>query len=239
MKPAPPPTGNGIRRMMNGGPGTDSPGHIDYSNVTLRGLIGVAYNVKDFQISAPDWVSGEGYDILAKVPPHTTKEQFAPMLRSLLAERFHLVVHRDTKELPVYALIVAKNGPKLKEVEDGPGVQGLNMRSSPAGTRIWGKMRLADLAASLSNALDRPVLDMAGLPGIYDIDIAWMPDEAVVTGGASGMLGSTEKVWRVDSNAATSIFAALQDICGLKVEARKSQIETIVVDRVEKVPTEN
>src|SRR5271169_2577958 len=94
VRPAPPPTGNGISRHSQGGPGSKDPGRIHYENVTIRSLIMRAYNLKDYQVTGSDWISSEGYDITATLPPDSTKEQFAGMMRRLLAERFHLVSHR-------------------------------------------------------------------------------------------------------------------------------------------------
>ena len=119
VKPAAPPTPNG-RGMIRigpptGGPGTKDPGRIHYPFTTLKTLLQNAYDVKDFQISGPEWLATERFDIQATMPPDTTKEQFKAMLQNLLAERFKMTVHRETKELPMYSLIVAKSGPKLKE----------------------------------------------------------------------------------------------------------------------------
>ena len=119
VKPAPPPTPNGRGMIMigrpTGGPGTNDPGRIRYPFTTLKTLIQNAYDVKDFQISGPDWLATERFDIQATMPPETTKEQFKVMLQNLLAERFKVTVHRETKELPMYSMMVGKSGPKLKE----------------------------------------------------------------------------------------------------------------------------
>lgn len=109
VKPAPPSTG-GFRSMMGG----DS-GRLNYSNVSLKDIIAQAYQVKDYQISGPDWLGSERFDIVAKLPPGTPKDQIPLMLQSLLAERFKLQLHREKKDLPGYALVVDKKGSKLKE----------------------------------------------------------------------------------------------------------------------------
>src|ERR1051325_4412045 len=103
VKPAPPPTGNFIRMGMSGGPGTSSPGQITMENVAMRDIITRAYSLKPYQLNAPDWMTSARYDIVAKVPANATKEQVPVMLQNLLAERFKLMVHRESKELPVYA----------------------------------------------------------------------------------------------------------------------------------------
>jgi uncharacterized protein (TIGR03435 family) len=120
VKPAAPITGNRIMVMMRGGPGSPDPGQITYTNVTLKSVLMQAYGVKGFQISGPNWLDSERFDIVAKLPRGATKEQFKVMLQNLLAERFKLTLHREKKDLPMYALVVGKNGPKLKESVDEP-----------------------------------------------------------------------------------------------------------------------
>ena len=120
VKPAAPITGNTIRVMMRGGPGSPDPGQITYTNVTVKNVLMNAYGVKGFQISGPGWLDSERYDIVAKVPRGATKAEFMVMLQNLLAERFKLTLHREKKDLPMYALVVGKNGPKLKESVDDP-----------------------------------------------------------------------------------------------------------------------
>jgi len=119
VKPAAPlvPDGRGMIRLEppSGGPGTKDPGRINYRYQTLKLLMMRAYDVKNFQITGPVWLDSERFDITATLPPDTTKEQFQVMLQNLLAERFKLAVHRENKELPMYALVVAKGGPKMKE----------------------------------------------------------------------------------------------------------------------------
>ena len=108
-----------FRVMMRGGPGSADPGQLTYSNVTLKNVLMNAYGVKGYQISGPSWLDSERYDIAAKIPKGATKEQFMLMLQNLLAERFKLTLHREKKDLPMYALVVGKSGPKMKESVDG------------------------------------------------------------------------------------------------------------------------
>ena len=115
VKPAAPPTPGRMMMGIRGGPGTSDPGQATFSNVTQRMLLAEAYGVQDYQISGPGWLDTERYEIVAKVPKGATKEQYRVMLQNLLAERFHLTLHHETKELPRYELVVAKGGPKLKE----------------------------------------------------------------------------------------------------------------------------
>src|SRR4051794_31241129 len=119
IKPAPAPVADGRGRIMmmgpSGGPGSKDPGRIRYPFMNLRSVLTIAYDVKTFQIAGPATLDTERYDITATMPPTTTQEQFRVMLQNLLAERFKLTIHRETRELPMYSLVVAKNGPKMKE----------------------------------------------------------------------------------------------------------------------------
>jgi uncharacterized protein (TIGR03435 family) len=116
VKPAAPITGNRIQVMLRGGPGSSDPGQITYTNVTVKNVLTQAYGVKGFQISGPGWLDSGRYDIVAKLPRGATKAEFMAMLQNLLAERFKLTLHREKKDLQMYALVVGKNGPKLKEL---------------------------------------------------------------------------------------------------------------------------
>lgn len=289
VKPAAPMTGGFIRVMMRGGPGTPDPGQITYSNVTIKNVMMNAYNVKGYQISGPEWFESERYDITAKVPPGTTKEQFQLMLQSLLAERFKLTVHRQSKELPIYALVVAKGGPKMKEsvvdpnaataggpnagaAEGGRGSPLANaaVRATvgkdgfpqlPPGGRgalmimgMNGRMRMAangqsmgQLAEMLSNQLSRPVLDETGLQANYDYTLEFAPDEASM-GMMKGMPmpmpppgegAGPGPAAAPDGSSGPTIFSALQEQLGLRLEARKGPVDMLVIDTLEKVPTEN
>jgi uncharacterized protein (TIGR03435 family) len=117
IKPFVAPGGRGVFMFGGGrgGPGTSDPGRIHYPAITLKLLLATAYDVKELQISGPDFLNSERFDVQATMPPETTKEQFHIMLQNLLADRFKMTVHRETKELPMYSLVVAKSGPKLKE----------------------------------------------------------------------------------------------------------------------------
>lgn len=207
VKPAAPPSpGTGMRVMSRGGPGTDDPGQVTYTNLTLKNFIMTAYGVKTYQISGPVWLDTERYDIIAKIPPGTTKEQFALMLQNLLGERFKLSLHHETKDLPLYELVVAKNGPKLKPwVEDPnappppspgdaprpmqmgkdgrpivpPGAVMMSVSMTNGAQRMrmtTSKQSLPRLAEMLANQLGRPVVDKTGLTGEYDYSLEFSPE---------------------------------------------------------------
>jgi uncharacterized protein (TIGR03435 family) len=239
VKPAPPPTPGMIKVQMGG-----DPGMIDYKNVSLKTVIAWAYQMKEFQVSGPDWIETARFDILAKVPPNAPKEQIPPMLQNLLAERFKLTVHREQKVMPVYAMVVGKGGLKVKPLEGDPEGS-MSNRFSPKGRAFSGQMTLAALAAALSQMLDRPVLDLSGIKGAYDIDLEWVPDEHEsgaltkmrIMGGQAG--GGAEAHGETPDSNGPSIFAALQEKLGLRLDGRKSLVDILVVDGAEKVPTEN
>jgi len=186
----PPQDGSGIRDGVSGGPGTADPSLIAYSNLRLKDLLMTAWGVKGYQVFGPDWIESERYDIVARIPPGTSKEQFSIMLQNLLTERFKLTILHTQRELPVFELVVAKNGPKLKPwvqdpetlnaspaPEPSPGLpigadgypiarpgQLVLIPSGNARFRIAArKAGVAKLADRLSSRLDRPVLDKSGL----------------------------------------------------------------------------
>ncbi len=238
VKAAPPPTDNRMRVGMSG-----DAGRVNFSNVTLINVMTQAYSVKDKQITGPDWLKSERYDIVATLPHGAPRDQIPLMLQSLLADRFKLALHRETKVLPIYALVVEKNGPKLKEAEAaGP----LRISMGPKGRNLTGKVSMTRLADTLSNFMDRPVLDMTELKGNFDIDLDWRPDGQPggpgvfgPGGGGPPPEGGGERREAKENADAPSIFTAVQEKLGLKLEGRKSPIEILIVDHAEKVPTEN
>jgi len=258
IKPAPPPTGNNMRVMMGG-----NPGRVNMSNITLRDMLRQAYQVKDYQISGPDWMNSTRYDVVATIPHNTPREQVPLMWQSLLADRFKLTLHREKKELPVYALVVGKNGPTLKEAEDNgapappPGPGGFPGMGGGRGMVQMGRGRLTAKRATvggfadlLSRQMDRPVVDQTELQGFYDFSLEWTPDERQRMQFMPGMPGPPPGAGGEDHAARAggpegpppsgpTIFVAVQEQLGLKMEAKKSPVEILVIDHLEKAPTEN
>ena len=238
VKAAPPPTGGRLMVGMN-----SDAGRVNFSNVTLRNLLTEAYKIKDSQISGPDWLGSERYNIVAKIPAGTPKDQIPLMLQTLLAERFKVTTHRETKVMGVYALVAGKNAPKLHESETEKG--GLRMSMGPKGRQMTGSVPLSRLADVLSNMLDRPVLDMTEIKGTFDIDLSWTPDDSQPKAKGEMLAvrarqeGGGEAKAADDGADGPSIFAAVQEKLGLKLEARKLPVELLVIDHAEKVPTEN
>jgi uncharacterized protein (TIGR03435 family) len=200
----------------------ETSGQLVATNMSLRDYIRFAFGVRDYQISGPDWLASERFDIVAKFPAHTGDNKMGPRMQKLLAERFKLEVHRETKEFPVYALVVAKNGPKLKQVED----KGSHNTNSTRGKLTAQQISMARLAEFLARQMDKPVVDMTELKGAYDFTLEWTPDEVADKAGADTAVGPT-------------LLTALQQQLGLRLQPRKAPIELIVVDRAEKVPVEN
>jgi uncharacterized protein (TIGR03435 family) len=193
------------------------PGHVTFTGATLQALIRRAYDVKNYQISGPDWINTDRYEISAKFPAKYGVDQIVVMLQNLLADRFKLTIRRDTKEMPVYALVLGKGGLKnARETEIGPGGTSLN-RGKLTATKI----NMARLAETLSGQVDRPVIDMTGLTAIYDLTLEWAPDQTAA------------------SENGPDIYTALQQQLGLRLEPRKAPMEVLVVERAERSPTEN
>ena len=196
----------------------------------LLGLLMMAYQVEPFQIvGGPSWRDSERYDILAKAEGQAapTNAQVNLMLQALLADRFRLRFHRETRELPVYRLVVGKGGPKLKE-SAADAQSSLSFGSGGALQEITvSKGSMEQLARQLSNSgIGRPVRDGTGLTGSYDYKLKWLP----------GMRAGPDAA--ADTGGPPSIFTALQEQLGLKLESGKGPGEVLVIDHVEK-PSEN
>ena len=224
-------------------------GMLTARNVTVRTLIRQAYDVRDFQISGgPGWLDTERYDIVAKgdgtgvsddeIRKMTDdqrkafKAQLLLKLQMLLADRFQLKVHRETKELPIYALIVAKSGPKIKSAGGEPGLGGLTTRGGDAGqTVITGNsVPMAALARLLSSRVGLAVVEMTNLKGDYDFKMSFTPDMGALPGSSGD---GTDQPAGVDTGG-PSISTALQEQLGLRLEARKGPVEVVVIDSVQK-----
>jgi uncharacterized protein (TIGR03435 family) len=186
-------------------PESTDPGRIDYKGVTIKQLVARAYNVKDYQVEGPQWLDGEHYDVIATIPQGSTKEQVSLMLQRLLAERFKLTLHHESKPMAVYTLLVAKGGAKLTEIDPeklppapvpgsapppppppGPGgsmprgpmpAGAIRIQMSPNSRHMVGNGTIQRLCNMLSNMTDRPVIDLTELKGTYEFDLQWAPDE--------------------------------------------------------------
>jgi uncharacterized protein (TIGR03435 family) len=231
---------------------------LRYTNVSLKDCIRVAYRVKDFQVQGPDWLGSERFDIVAKLPAGSSQDQIPEMLQILLAERFKLSLHRDTKEHAIYALVAAKSGPKLKPAEvptgepaaDGTTRNGavprgaVSMMMGPDGAHLKApSATLSTLTEMISRFSERPVVDMTGIQGQYDFDLVFSPEttrgmQMAVRGPMPPPGGGERSPADAPVERAGSIYESVQRY-GLKLEPRKAPMEVLVVDHIEKVPTEN
>lgn len=236
IKSAPAPTDGRMRVSLGG-----DPGRINYTNVNLKLVLPKAFEVKNYQVTGPSWLDTERYDITATFPANTPKDQVSRMLQNLLVERFGLKFHREKKDLPVYALEVGKNGPKLHKAEQGgPGGDKPMMIMRP-GRMEAKKMSMSGFVEMLSNLVDRPVIDMTGLTGFYDVtlDIP-MEEMSAMHGGMMRSMGPPpgDAGPSPEGASAPSIFSSIQQL-GLKLEPRKAPLDLVVIDSGDKVPTEN
>ena len=216
VKPAAPAPGRGGQASMSGD-------RVTMTNTTVSNVIGRAYGVKFGQIDGPPWIFSERYDIVAKAPDNTPKDQIPLMLQALLADRFKLKVHRETRELPIYALVFVKPSPKLEHAE-GEAIGGADLAAD--GRRRFLRTSMDQLVQYLTLMVGRPVLNKTDLPGAYNIPLDLSMEEM---GGINAS---------PDAQPRPSVFTSLQDI-GLKLESRKAPFEVIVVDGGTKTPTEN
>ena len=233
------------------GPG----GGVSITNMTLKEMIVLAWRVQSFQISAgPAWIDSVHYDVTAKPESRPAPLEIPLMLQALLEERFQLAIRRETKELPIYALVLARKdgklGSGLKESKEGgctppdpnkpppplkPGERpNLGCGGAMMGLRSYKGVRVpvANLAPGLSRLLGRTVVDKTGLTGNFDIDVEWTPDETQALQPTPGIPAPPTSV------AGPSIFTAFQEQLGLKLESQKGPVEILVIERAEK-PSDN
>jgi uncharacterized protein (TIGR03435 family) len=273
--------------------------HVDanraeYTYLDLKSLISLAYHVKPYQITGPDWMANTRFDIIAKLPDKASKDDAPGMLQTLLEDRFKLTIHRTTAEHPVLALVVGKGGPKMKEStevpvaidESVPLKEGEMMQQGPDGpVRVTigklgsgvmdmgakgkiaygvdpatGTMHMdasmmtmagfADILTQFSQmagggATGPQIVDMTGLKGYYQAAIDFSLADLMnmmrsrgmdIPGGPAG--GAPGAGAAIDPDGKSSLLEAVQSL-GLKMESRKAMVEQVIVDHIEKAPTEN
>jgi uncharacterized protein (TIGR03435 family) len=213
-------------------PSADGKGdRLTLRNVPMRVIVALAYQVPNDRISGPAWIDSDGYDIVAKPEPGSTREDLWPMIQTLLAERFKLSVHREQKPTPAYALVVGKNGPKLKNSSPDSTVQSTCSRQGMKLTCVNQRSTIGQLAQNLPRWLPRdwlglPVVDQTGLDGAYDFSLTWTMTDRSPSAEAADPAGM-------------DLFEAIQEQLGLKLEERKVLLDRIVIDHVERVPSAN
>jgi uncharacterized protein (TIGR03435 family) len=205
-----------------------TPGNVVMRDVGLTEAIQWAYKVESYQVSGPAWMPQTPFEIVAKAAGPATDDEMRAMMRTLLANRFGLQAHREDKEMSGMALLVAKSGPKLKPA-DGQGES--VFEPAPKKMQIhMGRMSMREFAALLSEPMRKPVVDLTGLPGEFDftIDGSNYAPPPCATGQKCD---EPDEIYMVTR--------AVQDQLGLRLEPRKLTINMVVVDHIEKVPTEN
>jgi uncharacterized protein (TIGR03435 family) len=257
VRPAAPPPSTPVMTWVHGGPGTADPGQITYRRTSLKQLLKYAYAVQDYQLDGPAWLDSTRFDVKAKVPLGATKEQARIMLQNLLVERFSLKLHHEQRDLPAYALVVAKGGSKMKTSgaptkstpEGFPRLPPGQERALVAGLGPAGQLRLnirketcGQLAVMLTGYFNQPVIDATGLDGAYDFTLEYMPGHMRRADGTPSSAQAEEGVPVAptpEREAPPTIFSALQSQLGLRLDSRKAPFDVLVIDRIEKIPTEN
>lgn len=218
---------------MRGGRANTEPGRLTITNLSLRTCIQTAFRLQDYQLSGGTAsIEDEAYDIFAKAPSAVGDDQLMLMLRRLLADRFKLKVHREAREVQGYGLVVGKNGLKLHEVQ----AVGKGWVRNGSGSIEGQEVSISRLAEILSARLGRPVVDLTGIKRVFDIKLNWTPDPASPKNAAENIESPT--VDAKSDSSGQSIFSALQEQLGLRLEARKVPAEIVVIDHVER-PSEN
>jgi len=221
------------------------PSIVRYGNLTLRDAIRGAYKVRDFQIVGPDWMSTARFNVDAKLPAGASTDQIPEMFQSLLEERFGLTWRRERKEMQVYALLVGKDGPKLKVAEKQPDNQQMAMGTDgkPRAMVSFGgsassvtvrapSASLLTLVGVTTRFTSKPLVDETGIEGLYDFTLTFVPEETTSLPGARPP--DPSKV----SDPVPFLVDAVKQY-GLRIETRKAPIDMFVVTHIEKTPTAN
>jgi uncharacterized protein (TIGR03435 family) len=246
--------------------------HIDGSQVSFKFLslsnyIAHAYRVKNYAISGPEWIASERFDITAKLPANAPRKQLPEMLQALLEDRFRLKVHRENRELPVYAMVIGKSGLKMQESPpDSPPAAQNEVRRGFSSAAVQGpggvtvelgnggyytfadnklegrKMKVSSIVNVLSAFMDRPVVDMTNLKGNYNFVLELTPEDframSIRAAIAAGVALPPQAIQMAEAASGDSLSNAL-DKLGLKLESSKAPLEVIVIDHAEKTPSDN
>jgi Protein of unknown function (DUF3738). len=217
-------------------------GGVSLKGVALKLILAEAFKIGSDRINAPSWVENVCFDVFARLPQGGTTDQIPVMLQSLLADRFKLSAHKESRAATGYTLVIDKHGPKMKEsTESSNFMRGrdpatLAVRRDGAG--IKGAMTMDQLARTLSRAGYGEVVDATGLEGRYQIELSWVSDQ---TSGARGSTARSEGISDVGqaSTPTVDLFSAVRESLGLRLEPRKTSVDILVIDHIERVPTEN
>ena len=199
-------------------------GSVDLRNQTLRSLVQIAYRLKDYQVTGgPLWADADRFDIIARAPGPADDPELIDMMKTLLADRFQLAFHKESKQFPGYDLMVTRKGFKLTAVEDA----GNHSTNSKGGHLKATRISMPRFAEWITRVVGQPVEDKTGVQGVFTFEMDWSP--------------ANSQPPRPDTefaDAGPSIFTALQEQLGLRLEARKVSGEILVIDRAER-PSEN
>jgi uncharacterized protein (TIGR03435 family) len=238
---------------------------VTCSRLTLLDYIRMAWQIKDFQISGPEWLKsgGDRFDIVGRLPEGGKPDQVRDMLKALLIERFHLQFHNESKDFPVYALVVLKSGIHMTEnAVDDSDIKGkppteVAASGGPEGVAIklgkgsfnFGnntlqvtKLDMPNFANVLTRFVDRPVVDMTGLTGTYDFSFKLTDEDYMVmqirAGLSAGVPMPPQALKMLDIPSGDSLHSGLQSV-GLKLDPRKAPLPVLVIDKADKTPTDN
>ena len=260
------PSANAERQAVAAAGQTDS-AQFRIGGLTVKDYISMAYAVKLNQISGPDWITTDRFDIAATLPDGARQDQVPSMMQTLLEDRFELKTHREKKDFPVYALRVAAGGLKMTEVLPDPGVEASDAKAPQtftrqgsgrgifldlgqgssfnfANNRFEGKrITMASLAGMIERFLDRPVVDLTNVNGSYDVAFDLSPEDYRVmlirAATAAGLIMSPDSLRMLDASPApASLFDGLAKF-GLKLEGHRAPLDVLVVDSIRRTPTEN
>ena len=218
--------------MERHGPGretiTVSPDGLIMRNASLRTMARWAYRVTEYQVTGPNWIGSERFDLTAKAGKAVTEDQLRSMMQSLLAERFKMTAHRETKEMQAYVLQVGKNGPKFKE--SGPAGEGEgDVKADKNLVLTVARTPVAKLVETLASIFRAPIVDQTGLTGKYDV---------VLNAGKYVTEMHTPEGGNPPDTVAI-VSRGLQEELGLKLDGKKMPVDLVVIDRAEKLPVEN
>jgi uncharacterized protein (TIGR03435 family) len=212
---------------------------VTTTNVTVNWMIKLAYNVHARQISGgPSWLDSDKYDVVGRpdTPGQPSRDQMKLMIQKLLADRFQLKFHLEKRELPVYAMVVAKAGPKITvSAGDPKAFPGIGFAQGPGMISLVGRNTGLDGVANglQSNVLDKPVVNQTGLTGRYDFILRFTPDATQLAS-----FGAIPPANPADLDAPPDIFAAFEQQLGLKLQSTKAAVDVMVIDKIER-PSEN
>jgi uncharacterized protein (TIGR03435 family) len=235
---------------------------VRIGGLTMRDLLSMAYRVKLYQLNGPEWIATERYDINAKLPAGVSPEKLPEMVQSLLTDRFGIRMHREQKEMPVFALLLGKPPLRLQELAIDPNAApptsvqvtgtgsaagiAVNLGNGSSYTLAGGKfaakkVNAAAIAAVLERFTDRPVIDSTNLKGTYDFEFAVMPDDMqtlMIRAAINAGVQLPPQALRLLDNGGNPLESAADQL-GLKLDSRKMPVEIIVIEQISKAPTDN